>query len=129
MKQLIIYTLLLLLAACNDRAGVPKNIIPPDSMQRIMKDVIMAAEYSSQYLSKDSLKKDKVKANQDLLEAVFQIHHISKETFRESLRFYQSRPDLNKIIFDSLSAYANRHRQELFAPKPLAKPGTAPPLK
>ena len=129
MKQLTFCSLLLLLAACSDRAGVPKNIIPPDSMQKIMKDVIMATEYSTLYLSKDSLKKDKVKANQDLLEAVFQIHHISKESFRESLRFYQSRPDLNKIIFDSLSAYANRHRQELYLPKPLAKPGKVPALK
>jgi hypothetical protein len=125
-NKLIFFALLLLLAACSNRTGIPENIIPPDSMKMIMKDVIMASEYSSSYLHKDSLKKDKVKANQDLLEAVFQIHHISRESFMESLHFYQSRPDLNKSIFDSLSAYANRHRQEIYMPKPLAKPTTAP---
>jgi hypothetical protein len=125
-KKPIVYCLLLLLAACSNRTGIPKNIIPPDSMQKILKDVIMTSEYSSLYLGRDSLKKDKVKANQDLLEAVFQIHHISKENFVESLHFYESRPDLNKKIFDSLSAYANRKRQELFAPKPLAKPAGVP---
>jgi hypothetical protein len=125
-KQLTVYILLILLAACNDRSGIPKNIIPPDSMQVIMKDVIIAAEYSSLYLAKDSLKKDKVKANQDLLEAVFQIHHISKETFLRSLHFYQSRPDLNKKIFDSLSVYANRKRQDLYKPQTPIKPKIVP---
>ena len=126
MKQPAVYILLILLAACNDRSGIPKDIIPPDSMQVIMKDVIVAAEYSSMYLAKDSLKKDKVKSNQDLLEAVFQIHHISKDKFLASLHFYQSRPDLNKQIFDSLSAYANRKRQDLYKPKTPIKPRIVP---
>ena len=126
MKQPAVYILLILLAACNDRSGIPKDIIPPDSMQVIMKDVIVAAEYSSMYLAKDSLKKDKVKSNQDLLEAVFQIHHISKDKFLTSLHFYQSRPDLNKQIFDSLSAYANRKRQDLYKPKTPIKPRIVP---
>jgi hypothetical protein len=125
-KKQFVYFFFPLLAACSGRTDIPGNIIPPDSMQRILKDVIMASEYSALYLSKDSLKKDKVKANQDLMEAVFQIHHISKESFMESLHFYESRPDLNKKIFDSLSAYANRKRQELFVPKPLPRPATAP---
>jgi len=124
-KQFVCF-LFVLLAACSNRSGIPGNIIPPDSMQRILKDVIMTSEYSSLHLSKDSLNKDKVKANQDLLEAVFQIHHISRASFMESLHFYESRPDLNKKIFDSLSAYANRRRQEFFVPKPLPKPAAAP---
>ena len=126
MKKLIAFSLLLFMAGCSNRTEIPENIIPPDSMKMIMRDVIMASEYSSSYLYKDSLKKDKVKANQDLLEAVFQIHHISRQSFMESLHFYESRPDLNKTIFDSLSAYANRHRNELYKPNPLPKPATAP---
>ena len=95
-------------------------------MQVILKDVIMAEQFSAVYLIKDSVKHDKVKANQDLLEVIFKIHHISKESFRESLLFYESRPDLNKKIFDSLSAYGNRRRVELYAPKPLTKPVALP---
>lgn len=85
-------------------------------MQKIMKDLIVAGEYSTMYIAKDSLKRDKVKANQDLMETVFKIHHTTKDAFKESLSFYESRPDLNKIIFDSLAAEANRRRPELYAP-------------
>ena len=86
-------------------------------MQKILYDVIMADQYAAGYLAKDSTKKDKAKANQDLLETVFKIHHVTKEEFKESLHFYESRPDLNQKIFDSLAAYGNRNRQELYRPK------------
>ena len=95
-------------------------------MQNIMVDVIMAEQYSSSFVSKDSLKRDKIKANQDLLAVIFKIHHVSRENFQESLHFYESRPDLNKKIFDSLSAYANRHRPDLYRPKPMLKPAVVP---
>ena len=91
-------------------------------MQNILIDVIMAEQYSTLYISKDSLKTDKVLANQNLLETIFKIHHVSKDNFQASLHFYESRPDLNKKIFDSLAAYANLHRPELYRPKPIAKP-------
>jgi hypothetical protein len=116
-KQLTGFFLVFFLTACSNRTGIPKDIIPPDSMQMIMKDLIMAAEYTSQYIAKDSLRPDKVKANQDLLEAIFKLHHTNRTAFRESLNYYESRPDLNKRIFDSLAVYANRHRAELYAPK------------
>ena len=47
------------------------------------------------------------------MEAVFKIHHTTRDAFRKSLSFYESRPDLNKIIFDSLAADANRRKTEL----------------
>jgi Domain of unknown function (DUF4296) len=95
-------------------------------MAKIMKDVIMAESYSSQYVLRDSLKKDKVKANQDLLEDVFKLHHISRTDFKNSLVFYESRPDLNKQIFDSLNADQVRHRNDLYAPQVKTKPFPLP---
>ena len=112
-------------AACSNRTGIPNDIIPPDSMGKIMKDVILADEYSINYLSKDSLQKDKLLANEQLLEGIFKIHHISRQNFQTSLKFYESRPDLNKKIFDSLSAYANRHKTDVYLPKKLILPGKA----
>jgi hypothetical protein len=123
-QQILLF--LFFLTACTNRTSIPNNIIPPDSMQMIMLDVIEANDYSSLYITKDSLKKDKVLANQELLEAVFKIHHVTKKDFQESLKFYESRPDLNKKIFDSLAAYANRHRPELYRPKPPVKPKVKP---
>ncbi|HEY4937108.1 MAG TPA: DUF4296 domain-containing protein, partial [Puia sp.] len=117
------------LAACSNRTSIPKDIIPPDSMQKIMREVIMAGEYSVQYISKDSLKPDKLKANQDLMEDIFRLHHTTRAAFKQSLNFYESRPDLNKIIFDSLAADANRHKQELYGPRTNVKPIPVPVKK
>jgi len=91
-----------------------------------MMDVITADQYASIYINKDNLRRDKVKANQDLLEDIFKIHHITRQDFQASLRFYESRPDLNKKIFDSLAAYANRHRPDLYRPRPITKPKLIP---
>jgi hypothetical protein len=121
-KRLIIFYIVANLASCTDRSSIPKDIIPPDSMQKILNDVIIVSVYSDQYISKDSLKRDKRKANDELMETVFKLHHITRESFKKSLSFYESRPDLNKIIFDSLAADANRHRPELYVPKPSVRP-------
>ena len=91
----------------------------------IMKDIIIADEYSTQIISKDSRRNDKMKASEDLLEAVFKLHHTRGKHSGRACSFYESRPDLNKIIFDSLSAYANRRKPELYAPKPGSKPNPA----
>jgi hypothetical protein len=117
-KRLIIFFIAIFFVACSNRSGIPGDVLPRDSMTLIMKDIIIANEYSLVYINKDSLKKDKLPANQQLLDGVFKIHHISREEFQNSLQFYESRPDMNKTIFDSLSAYANRHKTELYRPVP-----------
>jgi hypothetical protein len=124
--RLIIFFLVVFIASCSNRSSIPGDILPSDSMAGIMKDVIMAQEYSSLYISRDSLKKDKRKANQDLLEAIFKIHHTTRDEFKKSLDFYESRPDLNKNLFDSLAADANRHKPEMFTPTPVTNPAHTP---
>jgi hypothetical protein len=109
----------LFFVACSDRTGIPNDIIPTDSMQVILKDVVMASEYAAHHISKDSLNRHKTLSNEELLDAIFQIHHISRDQFKKSLGFYESRPDLSKKIFDSLSAYAGRHQRELYIPSPI----------
>jgi hypothetical protein len=120
------FFLLALISACSNRTGIPKDIIPPDSMRLIMKDIIIAGEYSEQYIAKDSTRPDKMKASQELFDEVFKVHHTSREKVRESLSFYESRPDLNKKIFDSLAADANRRKTELYLPKPIKTPNQLP---
>lgn len=116
----------LFIVSCTNRTGIPKDIIPPEAMQGIMLDLVMASQYTVQHISRDSLIRDKIKANQELLEEVFTIHHTTRKAFRQSLNFYESRPDLNKKIFDSLSAYANRHQKDLYKPSPITKPHAVP---
>jgi len=121
-KRLPVFFIMILFAACSNRSSVPGDIIPMDSMTLIMKDIIIANEYSLASFPKDSTKKDKILANQQLLDGVFKIHHVTREIFENSYQFYESRPDMNKTIFDSLSAYANRHKTELYRPLKIQKP-------
>ncbi len=122
MKRLIVFFVMILFVACSNRSSIPGDIIPIDSMTVIMKDIIIANEYSLVNVPKDSTKKDKILANQQLLDGVFKIHRITRESFQKSYRFYESRPDMNKIIFDSLSAYTNRHKTDLYRPMKIQKP-------
>ena len=139
MKRLPVFLLCMLMAACSNRSDIPSEIIPPDSMQQIMKDISMADNYSLDYMAKDSTKPNKLKASQDLLEIIFRLHHTSVGEFKKSLEFYESRPDLSKKIFDSLVADGNRHRADNYLPKgittgthptpPVVKPNTLLPMK
>ncbi len=47
------------------------------------------------------------------------LHQVSKDEFVKSYKFYLSRPDIAREMFDSLATRANRRREELFNPKPL----------
>jgi hypothetical protein len=123
-NRLLLFSFLLL-AACSNRTSIPGDIIPPDSMQQILKEIIMAGQYSEIYIANDSTRTDKRKANQELLEEIFRIHHTTRDEVKKSLSFYESRPDLNKKIFDSLTADANRRKTEMYLPRPV-KTGKLP---
>lgn len=113
----IFVLVLFLLAACTDRGGTPRNIIPKDSMASVLWDIIQADQFSTYYLTKDSAK-DIKKETMKLYGAVFDLHHVSRDEFQKSLEFYYSRPDLNREIFDSLAARGNRKRGEMYKSVP-----------
>jgi Domain of unknown function (DUF4296) len=116
-KRIFIFGLCMYLTSCTNRTSIPKDVIPIDSMQNLMKDLVMASEYVSKFVSPDTSIKDKTKANQDLMEIIFKIHHVTRAEFKHSLTFYESRPDLNKLIFDSLAADANRNKPDVYRPR------------
>lgn len=60
-----------------------------------------ADAYVSTFIMKDSTKNQKTESA-ILYEKIFDIHSTTQETFKRSLAFYQSRPDLFKAISDSL---------------------------
>jgi hypothetical protein len=108
--------------ACTNRSAIPSGIIARDSMQAILRDVVLTDQFATQFLLKDSLRKDSTHRNVkaetlQLYETVFKLHHTTREEFLKSLNFYYSRPDLMKNILDSMVAYENRHREELYRPQ------------
>jgi hypothetical protein len=118
MRVLIIISICCLsFLGCSDDDTIPEKIIPQKEMQTILWDLLLADRYTSQYIAKDTTKKIKIE-NLKLYDQVFQVHKITKAQFIESFDFYLQRPDLTKVMFDSLSAGANSKRGEVYLSAP-----------
>jgi hypothetical protein len=108
------------LFSCTDKTSVPSNIIPREKMENVLWDMIVADRYAYQVLIRDSLKLDVKQKTQELYSQVLRVHSVKDDEFITSFKFYMSRPDLIRNIFDTLSAKANRMRAEVY--KPITKP-------
>jgi hypothetical protein len=121
----------LLVAACSEKDKIPSGVIGKEEMEKILWDMMLADQYSANYLVKDSAKVNVKMETLKLYEEVFRLHKVSRDAFRKSFQFYQGRPDITRTMFDSLLAKGNRARMENYtrppAPSPVApsagKPG------
>ncbi|MBC7850885.1 MAG: DUF4296 domain-containing protein [Chitinophagaceae bacterium] len=114
MKLIVVMLLICLVTACTDSKKVPKDILARPKMEKVMWDMLLADRFSSNFILKDSATKDVKLETFKLYEQVFQIHGISKEEFLKSYKYYLNRPDLSKIMFDSLAVRSGRVRNEIF---------------
>ena len=101
MKFALFIILVILLFGCIQDKKIPKDVLPQNEMRKIMWDLIRADAYVSAFVMKDSTK-DQMTESAILYEKIFDIHSTTRETFKKSLAFYESRPDLFKAISDSL---------------------------
>lgn len=78
-----------------------------------MYDVLAAQELAQ---STTDLKDTTATKNKtfELYQQVFAIHKITREQFDKSFKFYESHPDKIKILFDSVSEYGSRKKQEQY---------------
>ncbi len=86
-------------------------------MQLVLWDLLRADEYVVNNASKDSTLNIKVKSI-ELYDQVFRIHNITKDEFQKSLDYYQSRPDLLKVILDSISSQGRYIMEKQYNTKP-----------
>ncbi|OQP57487.1 DUF4296 domain-containing protein [Niastella populi] len=100
--------------SCSDKDKVPAGILPKDKMEKVLWDMIQAERYRESFIRDSSTMKTETFR---LYAQVFEIHQVSKDEFIKSYKFYMSRPDLARIMFDSLATRANRRREELYKPK------------
>ena len=96
--------------ACIRDNKIPKDVIPQNQMRNIMWDLMRADAYVTDFVMKDSAC-DKKAESAKLYEKIFDIHATSREAFKKSLVFYQNRPDLFKVISDSLRADEKKSQQ------------------
>jgi hypothetical protein len=105
-RTIIAFMIVALIISCKSKE---KEIISLPEMKLVMWDMLNADALYNQIIIKDStarINKENLRFYQD----VFNIHHITKERFYNSYRFYASHPDNMKILIDSLNAYGGRMR-------------------
>ncbi len=113
MRCLIIATLIFF-AACTHNDRIPDGIIGKEKMEGILWDMIQADRFSSQFLLKDSARIDVKKETLVLYDQVFQVNKVTKEEFIKSYKYYLSRPDITKVILDTLASRANRRKEAVY---------------
>lgn len=100
-------------SACSDKMKTPSGVLDREEMEAVMWDMILADRYAVTYFPSDTTKRKDIKTETlKLYDQVFQIHDISQEKFLKSYKFYLSRPDISKSMFDSIYTRANRKRDE-----------------
>lgn len=100
MKGFFAFALLMLLAACGSNMDVPKGIIPVKEMTNVMWDVMLADALANHRYPVDSL--ERFDTSVVLYQEVAKAHGTTQAQLKKSLQFYEGRPDLLQVIFDTL---------------------------
>ena len=93
---------LLFFYSCAKKTGVPKNILPPDKMEKVLMDLLKADDLISRK-SADSMFNDSF-SKEVIYTAIFTQHKINKEEFKKSFSYYESHPEILKIVLDSIQS-------------------------
>ena len=101
MRTFLFFLLAIFSSSCVRNDKIPKGIIAQNEMRKLMWDLMRADAYISDFVMKDSTRNQKAESA-ILYEEVFTIHSTTADVFKRSLAFYQIRPDLLKVITDSL---------------------------
>jgi hypothetical protein len=101
MRTILMSTLLLLVLSCSNKSKVPKDVLPKEKMESVLWDMMRADEVVNLQYSKDTTV-NRFDSSTRLYQQIFAIHSIDAATFKKSFKYYQSRPDLLKPVFDSL---------------------------
>ncbi len=111
-KIVLVGWLALMITACSDNRRIPSEIMQPAKFQAILTDVLLADALSLERSFKDTAIKI-TDENAKYFLKVFQLHKVSKNEFMKSYNFYLQRPDLLKVITDSISASLDRRNLQL----------------
>src|SRR5579872_1304865 len=115
--------------SCADKNRTPAGILSREDMQNVVWDMILADQYTNN-LVKDSAHINLKLEDLRLYDQVFQLHHISREKFTKSYKYYMDRPDLTQTLLDSLLAMGNRLRAESYnrpVNRAVSTPTSTPP--
>lgn len=110
LTRAVFFLLLMGGASCINKNKV--KVLPQETMQAVLWDIVQADAYTANFIKKDSTKNE-WKENAALQKKIFELHKIKREDFIASYDYYSSRPEVMKIILDSISAKAERDRNKV----------------
>ncbi len=109
MKPVFLFFLILIFISC--RNPNKTAVLPPEKMEAVLLDFVMAEAHTNSSYPIDSVllaKKESVK----LQKKIFAIHSVTKEEFERSFDYYTKHSEEFTIILDSISAKENRRNTE-----------------
>ena len=109
MRLIAVIILVVCLASCANKDGLPSGILNKEKMQVVLWDVIQAESYTTLIIKKDSLK-NAATENAKLQQQIFSINNISKEEFYNSYDYYSKDAQLMRTMLDSISARGEREK-------------------
>ena len=110
MKIILMAIVTIFIFGCTNTTKIPKGILSKQKMQVVLWDIIQAERFSALYLLKDSASNNSQIEKFKLYDQIFYIHKVSRDDFVKSYKYYLSRPDIAKIIFDSIAVRSERQR-------------------
>ena len=113
--------LLLMFYACSDGKKVPSDIIGQEKMGVILFELAMAEGYLESYPFRDTtINRDSMVRVE--MDKVLAIHRVSQKEFRDSYKFYKSRPEIFKVMTDTVYYRAQRNPEKMYGKRPQPKP-------
>ena len=122
-RVVVALTVCVLMLRCADERT--KGVIDMPAMTEVMWDVLRADELSEYNKIQDTSFSSFSKRS-PYYNRVLKIHKINQKTFRQSLEYYEARPELLQEIIDSLTQRADRANKQHIADT-AQKQRTTPP--
>jgi len=115
MKKFFAFILIgTLLYAC--KPGIPKNVIPPEKMEKILFDIHVAEGYATGITNQDSSKKIAAA----LYKGIYKKFEIDSVGYNRSMDYYYKHPDIMKLMYENISNSLKKAKEKPL-PKPLSR--------
>lgn len=88
------------------KPGIPKDIIQPDEMEKILHDIHIVDGYVSNIPTPDSAKK----VASPLYKGIFKKYGVDSAMHAKSMDYYYHRPDILTKMYDNISARLEKER-------------------
>jgi len=90
------------------KPGIPKDIIQPDKMEKVLHDIHIVDGYSTSFANPDSSKK----VISSLYKGIYKKFGIDSALYNQSLDYYYKHPDVMKKMYDNISLNLNKEKED-----------------